>query len=122
MSWSPPGLRARGERNSPEYELGNRLTAANTNDVLARFRSYDCLLAFIGCQWGTPLRVRLLRVFSPDAVLAWAGAVVLVSNAIPALLPAVRAAVRQADGTITGPHARRAGARAAAALPGQAGQ
>jgi len=55
-------------------------------------------------------------------VLAGAAAVILVSNAIPAMLPAVRAVVRQQDGTITGPPARNAGVHAAAALPGQAGQ
>ena len=92
------------------------------NDVLARFRSYDYLLALIAIPVGYAVAGPLTSAFGPDDVLACAGAVILVSNGIAALLPAVRAVIRQKDGTITGPPASHVVVRAGAALPGEAGQ
>jgi MFS family permease len=76
------------------------------NELLARFRSYDYLLAFIAIPVGYAIAGPLASVFSADAVLLAAAAVVLVANAVPALLPVVRAVVRHEDGTITGPGPR----------------
>ncbi len=73
------------------------------NEVLARFRSYDYLLAFVAIPVGYGIAGPLTHEFAPDTVLAGAAAVIIVVNAIPAVLPQVRAVVRAADGTITGP-------------------
>lgn len=73
------------------------------NEVLARFRSYDYLLAFVAIPLGYGIAGPLAHVFTPDQVLFGAAAVIVVVNAIPAVLPPVRAVVRQPDGTITGP-------------------
>jgi MFS family permease len=73
------------------------------NEVLARFRSYDYLLAFVAIPVGEAVAGPLESAFGADRVLFAAGAVIAVANLIPAVLPAVRAVVRHKDGTITGP-------------------
>jgi len=81
------------------------------NEVLARFRSYDYLLAFVAIPIGEAVAGPLESAFGADRVLFGAGAVVAVANFVPAVLPAVRAVVRHGGGTITGPApGRRAGA------------
>lgn len=77
------------------------------NEVLARFRSYDYLLAFVAIPVGDAVAGPLQSAFGADAVLFGAGATIAVANFVPAVLPAVRAVVRQKDGTITGPPPRR---------------
>jgi hypothetical protein len=47
--------------------------------------------------------VTLETDFGADKVLVAAAAVAVVANAIPAMLPAVRAVLRHRDGIITGP-------------------
>lgn len=76
------------------------------NEVLARFRSYDFLLAFVAMPVGYAVAGPLQSAFGADDVLLGAAAVVLVANFIPAALPAVRAVVRHPDGSITGPPSR----------------
>jgi hypothetical protein len=73
------------------------------NEVLARFRSYDYLLAFVAIPVGYAVAGPLQSVFGADRVLFGAAATVAVANFVPAVLPAVRAVVRHKDGTITGP-------------------
>jgi predicted MFS family arabinose efflux permease len=73
------------------------------NEVLARFRSYDYMLAFIAMPVGYAIAGPLETAFGADKVLLAAAAVAVVANVIPAVLPAVRAVVRHQDGTITGP-------------------
>ncbi len=77
------------------------------NEVLARFRSYDYLLAFVAIPVGDAVAGPLQSAFGADTVLFGAGATIAVANFVPAVLPAVRAVVRQKDGTITGPPPRR---------------
>lgn len=75
------------------------------NDVLARFRSYDYLLAFTAIPVGYAIAGPAAAAIGAGHVLAIAGGVIVVSAIIPATLPAVRAIVRHQDGTITGPPA-----------------
>ncbi len=77
------------------------------NEVLARFRSYDYLLAFVAIPVGDAVAGPLQSAFGADTVLFGAGATIAVANFVPAVLPAVRAVIRQQDGTITGPPPRR---------------
>ncbi len=72
-------------------------------EVLSRFRSYDYLLAFVAIPVGYGIAGPLAHAFTPDKVLFGAAAAIIVVNAVPALLPPVRAVVRHHDGTITGP-------------------
>ena len=72
-------------------------------DVLSRFRSYDYMLAFVAMPVGYAIAGPLASAFGPDKILIGAAAVRVVANAIPAMLPTVRAVVRHQDGTITGP-------------------
>ena len=83
------------------------------NEVLARFRSYDYLLAFVAIPVGDAAAGPLQSAFGADRVLFGAGAVMVVANLVPALLPSVRAVVRHKDGTITGPPLRGGGAATA---------
>lgn len=83
------------------------------NEVLARFRSYDYMLAFVAIPVGYAVAGPLQSAFGPDRVLFGAGAAIVAANFVPAVLPAVRAVVRHEDGTITGP----APGRRAAAVP-----
>jgi len=76
------------------------------NEVLARFRSYDYLLAFVAMPVGYAVAGPLQSAFGADDVLLAAAAVVLTANFVPAVLPKVRAVVRHKDGTITGPQDR----------------
>jgi MFS family permease len=73
------------------------------NEVLARFRSYDYLLAFVAMPVGYAVAGPLQSAFGANRVLYGAGAVIVVANFVPAVLPAVRRVVRHKDGTITGP-------------------
>ena len=73
------------------------------NEVLSRFRSYDYMLAFIAMPVGYAIAGPLETAFGADEVLVAAAVVAVVANAIPAMLPAVRAIIRHRDGTITGP-------------------
>lgn len=73
------------------------------NDVLARFRSYDYMLAFLAIPVGYAIAGPLASAFGADDVLTVAGGVMIVASIIPAMLPSVRAIVRHPDGTITGP-------------------
>jgi MFS family permease len=75
------------------------------NDVLARFRSYDYMLAFIALPVGYATAGPLASAFGADEVLTVAGGVMVAGSIIPAMLPPVRAIVRHPDGTITGPPA-----------------
>jgi hypothetical protein len=84
------------------------------NEVLARFRSYDYMLAFVAIPVGDAVAGPLQSAFGPDRVLFGAGAAMAIANFVPAALPAVRAVVRHGDGTITGPTP----GREAAAVPG----
>ena len=77
------------------------------NDVIARFRSYDYLLAFTAIPVGYAIAGPLAAAIGADRVLVIAAVVIVVSAVIPALLPAVRLVVRHEDGTITGPPAAR---------------
>jgi MFS family permease len=80
------------------------------NEVLARFRSYDYMLAFVAIPVGDAIAGPLQSAFGADRVLFGAAAAIAVSNFVPAVLPAVRAVTRHKDGTITGPSpGRRAG-------------
>lgn len=72
------------------------------NDMLSRFRSYDYLLAFMAMPIGYALAGPLESAFGAGKVLYAAAALVITANAVPAVLPAVRAVVRNPDGTITG--------------------
>lgn len=72
------------------------------NDMLSRFRSYDYLLAFMAMPLGFALAGPLESALGVDKVLYAAAALVVTANAVPAVLPAVRAVVRNRDGTITG--------------------
>jgi MFS family permease len=76
------------------------------NELLARFRSYDYLLAFVAMPVGYAVAGPLQAAFGADDALLGAAGVVVVANLIPAVLPAVRAVVRHKDGTITGPQPR----------------
>jgi MFS family permease len=73
------------------------------NDLLSRFRSYDYLLAFVAMPVGYAVAGPLQSAFGADTVLYAAAALAVVANAIPAVLPVVRAVVRHPDGTITAP-------------------
>ena len=86
------------------------------NEVLARFRSYDYMLAFVAIPIGDAVAGPLQSAFGTDRVLFGAAAAIAVANFVPAVLPAVRAVVRHEDGTITGPPP----GRRAAAVPGPA--
>jgi MFS family permease len=79
------------------------------NELLARFRSYDYLLAFVAIPVGYAVAGPLSSVFGADPVLVAAAVVILAANFVPAVLPAVRAVVRHQDGTITGPAPKRQG-------------
>lgn len=70
------------------------------NELLSRFRSYDYLLAFMAMPVGYALAGPLQSAFGAERVLYTAAALVVIANAIPAMLPAVRAVVRKPDGTI----------------------
>jgi MFS family permease len=83
------------------------------NEVLARFRSYDYLLAFVAIPIGYAVAGPLQSAFGADRVLFGAGAMMMVANLVPAVLPSVRAVVRHKDGTITGPPLRGHGVAAA---------
>jgi MFS family permease len=72
------------------------------NDVLARVRSFDYVLAFIAMPAGYALAGPLSVVFGAAKVLAGGAALIALSVATTAALPAVRAITRQADGHITG--------------------
>ena len=73
------------------------------NEVLARFRSYDYLLAFVAMPVGYAAAGPLQSAFGADQVLFGAGAAIAEANFVPAVLPAVRAVIRHENGTITGP-------------------
>ncbi len=73
------------------------------NELLSRFRSYDYLIAFVAIPVGYAIAGPLESAFGADKVLYSAGALAVVANAVPAVLPMVRAVVRHPDGTITGP-------------------
>src|SRR5260370_10749936 len=73
------------------------------NELLSRFRSYDYLIAFVAIPVGYAIAGTLESAFGADKVLYSAGALAVVANAVPAVLPMVRAVVRHPDGTITGP-------------------
>ncbi len=75
------------------------------NDHLARFRSYDYMVAFLAIPVGYAIAGPLASAFGADKVLAVAGGVLIAASIIPAILPPVRAVVRHPDGTITGPPA-----------------
>lgn len=90
------------------YLNTNWATAAQQlvpTDVIARFRSYDYLLAFTAIPVGYAIAGPLASAIGVDKVLAIAAVVIVVSAIIPTLLPAVRVVVRHSDGTITGPPA-----------------
>ena len=73
------------------------------NEVLSRFRSYDYMLAFIAIPLGYAIAGPLEAAFGADKVLVAAAVVAVAANAIPAMLPPVRAVIRHQDGKITGP-------------------
>lgn len=73
------------------------------NELLSRFRSYDYLLAFVAMPVGYAIAGPLQSAFGADTVLYAASALAIAANAIPAILPVVRAVVRHPDGTITAP-------------------
>jgi MFS family permease len=73
------------------------------NELLSRFRSYDYLLAFVAIPVGYAIAGPLQSAFGADTVLYAASALAVAANAIPAILPMVRAVVRHPDGTITAP-------------------
>lgn len=88
------------------------------NEFLARFRSYDYLLAFTAIPVGYAIAGPLAAAIGTDPVLTIAAGVIVVSAIIPALLPAVRLVIRHEDGTITGPAAAaRAGGEQEAGSP-----
>jgi hypothetical protein len=103
------GRRVRGclQRDDPEQQLGHGHPAACTERGAGALRSYDYLLAFVAIPVGDAVAGPLQSAFGADAVLFGAGATIAVANFVPAVLPAVPAVVRQKDGTITGPPARR---------------
>ena len=72
-------------------------------EVLSRFRSFDSLLAFTAMPVGYAVAGPLASAFGASRVLLIAGLVMIVTGTAPALIPAVRAVVRQPDGAITGP-------------------
>jgi MFS family permease len=76
------------------------------NEVLSRFRSYDYMLAFVAMPVGYAIAGPLESAFGADKVLVGASVVAVLANAIPAVLPAVRAVVRHPDGTVTAPPPR----------------
>ena len=73
------------------------------NELLSRFRSYDYLLAFVAMPVGFAIAGPLQSAYGADTVLYAASAFAIAANAIPAILPMVRAVVRHPDGTITAP-------------------
>jgi MFS family permease len=83
------------------------------NELLSRFRSYDFLLAFVAMPVGYAIAGPLESTFGAGKVLVASAAVDVLANAIPAMLPAVRAVVRHPDGTITAPLPRAKMVRAA---------
>jgi MFS family permease len=87
------------------------------NEVLSRFRSYDFMLAFVAMPVGYAIAGPLQSTFGADKVLLACAAVNVLANAIPAMLPAVRAVVRHPDGTITAPLPRAKMVSAAAPDP-----
>jgi MFS family permease len=74
-------------------------------DVIARFRSFDYLLAFTAIPVGYAIAGPLSSALGASRVLIIAGALIVASAIIPALVPAVRMVIRHQDGTITGPPA-----------------
>lgn len=74
-------------------------------DVIARFRSYDYLLAFTAIPVGYAIAGPLSSALGASQVLVVAAALIVASAIIPALIPAVRVVIRHKDGTITGPPA-----------------
>ena len=76
------------------------------NEVLSRFRSYDYMLAFIAMPIGYAIAGPLESAFGADKVPVGASVVAVLANAVPAVLPAVRAVVRHPDGTVTAPAPR----------------
>lgn len=70
-------------------------------DVLARFRSYDYLLAFTAIPVGYAVAGPLASAIGDDTLLTIAAAVIAAAAVAPALVPAVRAVTRYSDGTIT---------------------
>jgi hypothetical protein len=73
------------------------------NEMLSRFRSYDYLLAFLAIPIGDGIAGPLASAFGASDVLFAMAALAIIANGIPAILPAVRAVVRNPDGTITAP-------------------
>ena len=73
------------------------------NDVLARVRSYDYLLAFVAMPIGFAIAGPLSAVFGADKVLVAAAVVIGAPALIAAAMPAIWSVVRHPDGTITGP-------------------
>jgi len=88
------------------------------NEVLARFRSYDSLLAFVAMPVGFAAAGPLQSAFGASQVLFGAGAAIVVANFVPAVLPAVRGVVWHQDGTITGPPPSRRAAVVSGPAPG----
>jgi hypothetical protein len=72
-------------------------------EVIFRFRSFDSLLAFTAMPVGYAIAQPLASAFGASRVLLIAGLVMIFTGTAPALIPAVRAVVRQPDGAITGP-------------------
>jgi hypothetical protein len=87
------------------------------NEVLARFRSYDYMLAFVAIPVGDAIAGPLQSAFGADLVLFGAAVAIAIANFVPAVLPAVRAVIRHEDGTITGPPPGRRGGAVSAPGP-----
>lgn len=79
-------------------------------NVIARFRSYDYLLAFTAIPVGYAIAGPLAAAIGDSTLLVIAAAVIVASAIVPAFVPAVRAVTRHSDGTITGPPATPANA------------
>lgn len=79
------------------------------NEVLARVRSYDYLLAFVAIPAGYALAGPLAATFGADRVLTAAAGLMVLSPAVIAGLPAVRAVTRHEDGRITEPRLKTKG-------------
>ena len=76
------------------------------NELLSRFRSYDFLLAFVAMPVGYAVAGPLQAAFGADRVLLACAVIAVLANAVPAMLPSVRAVVRHPDGTVTAPPPR----------------
>jgi hypothetical protein len=72
-------------------------------EVISRFRSFDSVLAFTAIPIGYAIAGPLASGFGASRVLLIAGIVMIFTGVGPALIPAVRAVIRQPDGTITDP-------------------